>query len=75
MVAKAQAAKLLDRLPDDCTFDDIHYHLYVVEKINRGLESKANEPTFSSDEARTRLARWLPNTEARTRLARWLPNT
>lgn len=37
--AKEQAKALLQRLPDDCTFDDIHYHLYVVEKIQRGLES------------------------------------
>ncbi len=45
--AKAQAETLLQRLPDDCTYDDIHYHLYVIEKIRRGLESADQEGTIS----------------------------
>jgi predicted transcriptional regulator len=28
---------LLNRLPDDCTFDDVAYHLYVVQAVERGL--------------------------------------
>ena len=60
MVAKAEAANLLDRLPDDCTFEDIHYHLYVFEKVMRGLDSAASEGTLTQSEARERLRRWLP---------------
>ena len=35
--AKATVREVLDRLPDDCSLEDVLYHLYVVEKINRGL--------------------------------------
>ncbi len=48
--AKERAKTLLQRLPDDCTFDDIHYHLYVIEKIGRGLESAEKEGTISQAE-------------------------
>jgi predicted transcriptional regulator len=27
---------LLDRLPDDCSVDDVLYHLYVVQAVERG---------------------------------------
>lgn len=35
--AKATVREVLDRLPDDCSLEDILYHLYVVQKIERGL--------------------------------------
>ncbi len=57
--AKAQAESLLQRLPDDCSYDDIHYHLYVVEKIRRGLESAENEGTLSQEEMEKRLEQWF----------------
>ncbi len=57
--AKAQAETLLRRLPDDCTYDDIHYHLYVIEKIRRGLESADQEGTISQEEMEERLELWF----------------
>jgi len=36
--AKDEIKALLDKLPDDCSLEDIQYHLYVVEKIHRGIE-------------------------------------
>ena len=38
MEAKQQVRDLLDRLPDDCSLDDVLYHLYVVRSIEKGLE-------------------------------------
>ena len=35
--AKQQVQALLDKLPDDCTIDDVLYHLYVMYSVNRGL--------------------------------------
>ena len=32
-----QACKFLDRLPNDCSLDDVSYHLYVVQAIGRGV--------------------------------------
>ena len=34
--AKQEVQLLLKKLPDDCTIEDIQYHLYVIEKIQRG---------------------------------------
>jgi hypothetical protein len=37
MTTKEKVRELLDRLPDDCSLDDVLYHLYVVQTIDRGL--------------------------------------
>lgn len=37
MQTKQTVRELLDRMPDDCTIDDVLYHLYVVRSIQRGL--------------------------------------
>ena len=37
MTAKDTVRALLDRLPDDCSLDDVQYHLYVVQAVGRGL--------------------------------------
>ncbi len=34
---KEAARQLIDRLPDQATWDDIMYELYVKEKIEEGL--------------------------------------
>ena len=56
--AKREATDLLENLPDECTFEDIHYHLYVLQKIHRGLESARTEDTLSQEDAERRLSRW-----------------
>ncbi len=37
MEAKRAVRELLDKLPDDCTLEDVLYHLYVLERVSRGL--------------------------------------
>ena len=34
---KQRVRDLLERLPDDCSLDDVVYHLYVIQKIEAGL--------------------------------------
>jgi len=41
---------LLDRLPDDCTLEDVLYHLYVVRAVERGLEDAEAGRTLSHEE-------------------------
>jgi predicted transcriptional regulator len=36
MTTKDRVRALLDRLPEDCTLDDVQYHLYVVQAVERG---------------------------------------
>ena len=37
VTAKDTVRELLDRLPNDCSLDDVLYHLYVVQAVGRGL--------------------------------------
>jgi hypothetical protein len=48
--AKEEVKTLLDKLPDDCSLEDVQYHLYVVEKIHRGIERAEEEGVLSQDE-------------------------
>lgn len=36
MKVKETVRSLLDRLPENCTLDDVLYHLYVLQSIERG---------------------------------------
>lgn len=36
--AKEKVKKILDTLPDDSSFEDIQYHIYVRLKIEQGLK-------------------------------------
>jgi hypothetical protein len=43
---KDEAHKLIDRLPQNCTWDDLIHEIYVREVIERGLaDSKAGRTT------------------------------
>jgi predicted transcriptional regulator len=60
MEAKDTVRELLDRLPDDCSLEDILYHLYVVQAVNRGLADAEAGRTLSHEEVRERLRRkWI----------------
>jgi hypothetical protein len=57
--AKQDVEQLLNKLPDDCSVEDIQYHLYVLDKVRRGLEDARANGTLPQDEAETRLSKWL----------------
>lgn len=57
--AKQDIRALLQHLPDNATYDDIQYHLYVLEKIKRGQENIANGRSCTHEEAKARLSKWL----------------
>lgn len=61
VTAKQEVAQLLTQLPDDATLEDIQYHVYVLEKIQRGRADIADGRSYSAEQARERLARWLPH--------------
>ncbi|NOX37563.1 MAG: hypothetical protein GXO78_08505 [Calditrichaeota bacterium] len=56
---KEEIKILLEKLPDDCTIEDIQYHLYVLEKIQKGIDRAEKEGTISHEEAKKRLNKWL----------------
>jgi hypothetical protein len=57
--AKEEVHALLSRLPDDCSLEDIQYHLYVIEKVRNGLDAADLEGTISQQEVEQRLSKWL----------------
>ena len=57
--AKTEVSKLIDTLPDDCSLDDIQYHLYVLQKVERGLKDGEAGRTFTQEEVGKRAAKWL----------------
>ena len=56
--AKDEIQSLLQKLPDDCTFEDVQYHLYVIEKIRKGIERAESDGAVSQEEVERRLAKW-----------------
>lgn len=56
--AKEDAIQLITALPDDCTTEDIQYHLYVREKVERGLRDVEQGRTISQDRMEQRLGLW-----------------
>ena len=57
--AKEEVQALLNKLPDDCSLEDIQYHLYVIEKVNNGLDTADSHSTISQEEVEQRLGKWL----------------
>jgi predicted transcriptional regulator len=60
MDTKARVRELLDRLPDDCTIEDVQYHLYVLDKIDHGLADIEAGRRISHEDVADRLRKkWL----------------
>ena len=57
--AKDEVRELLDNLPDDASLEDIQYHLYVRQKIQRGLAAAQQGRTIAHEEVVRRMSRWL----------------
>jgi hypothetical protein len=56
---KQKIESILHKLPDDCSIEDIHYHLYVLEKVRQGLLIADTENTLRQEEVEGLLNKWL----------------
>ena len=56
--AKQEVKILPDKLPDECVLEDIQYHLYVVEKIQRGIARADTEGTLSQEDVEKKFSKW-----------------
>jgi hypothetical protein len=60
MTAKETVRALLERLPDDCSLDDVLYHLYVVQAVGEGLGDSVAGRVIPHAEVAAELRRkWL----------------
>ena len=54
---KEAAKKLIDHLPDQATWDDIVYEMYVKQKIEAGLQAVREGRTIPHEEIERRIPR------------------
>lgn len=47
---KAEMIKMLNALPDELTWGDLQYHIYVRQKIECGMRAVEADRTFSQEE-------------------------
>ena len=60
VTTKEKVRKLLDGLPDDCSIEDVLYHLYVIQSIDRGLADIEAGKTIPHEEVAEQLRRkWV----------------
>jgi len=57
--AKQNVRRVLDGLPEEASLEDIQYHLYVLQRIERGRKDVEAGRVLPQDEVEQRLARWL----------------
>lgn len=57
--AKQEVRDLLEQLPEDASLEDIQYHIYVCQKIQKGLDAARQGKVISQEEVESRMARWL----------------
>ncbi|HEY6136183.1 MAG TPA: hypothetical protein VI670_00295 [Thermoanaerobaculia bacterium] len=57
-VPKDEVRRLLDSLPDEASYEDIQYHIYVQQKIDRGLAASEQGDFISDEEIEHRIQRW-----------------
>ncbi len=57
--AKQEVQQLLKQLPENVSFDEIQYHIYVRQKIYRGIEDIEACNTISEEEFDKRMSRWI----------------
>ncbi len=53
--AKQAARQMIDQVPDQASWDDIMYELYVKQKLEKGLKAVEEGRTVSHEEAKRRL--------------------
>jgi predicted transcriptional regulator len=56
---KEEIRKILDALPDDATWEDVQYSIYVRERVERGTAEAAEGKVIDQDQVETRMKRWL----------------
>lgn len=56
---KEEVQRLLDTLPEEASFEDIQYHIYVQQAIRRGLEASERGELVDQEEVEKRMSKWL----------------
>jgi predicted transcriptional regulator len=57
-VVKEEVIQLIEKLPDDCTVEDILYELYLRQKVDKGLQDIQEGRVVEHAEVKQRMSRW-----------------
>jgi len=57
--AKEEVRKILDQLPEGVSLEDIQYHIYVCQKVERGLKDVADGRLIAQEEIEQRTDKWV----------------
>ena len=58
-ITKKKLHDLIERMPDDFTLEDLQYHLFVLQKLEKGEEQlKQGCKTYTLDEMRKMAKKW-----------------
>jgi predicted transcriptional regulator len=56
--AKQEVMELIKQLSDDSSLEDIQYHLYVHQKIQKGLQDVDQGNVHTHEEVEKRMGKW-----------------
>ncbi len=59
MLTKEKLIKTINELPEKFSVDDLLDRIILMNKIEVGLEQSKSGKTFSTEQARERLQKWL----------------
>ena len=56
---KDEIRRMIESLPDDATWEDVQYSIYVRERIERGRGEAVEGKILEEDEVERRMKPWL----------------
>ncbi|HEX4132190.1 MAG TPA: hypothetical protein VHZ24_19325 [Pirellulales bacterium] len=57
--AKDEVRQLLEQLPDDATYEDIQYTIYVRQKIENAIKQADEGNLIPQEEVEAQMRQWL----------------
>lgn len=58
VVVKEEAIQLIEKMPDDCTVEDILYELYLKQKVDKGLQDIEEGRVVKHENVKQRMSKW-----------------
>ncbi len=55
---KEEVIKLIRKMPEDCTYEDIQYELYLRAKIEAGIKDVEEGKVISHEDLKKEISRW-----------------
>lgn len=56
---KQEVMRILESLPDDCSYEDVQYRIYLRETVDRGIRDIDAGRVVSQEEMERRVEQWL----------------